>query len=65
MENKIEYAPIWLGLSKVGVITALINTNLKNDPLIHSITIANSKLLIYSSELTECNFKVILFKFTI
>lgn len=53
MENKIEYAPTWLGLSKIGVITALINTNLRNDPLVHSITIANSKFLIYGAELTE------------
>ncbi len=61
MENKIEYAPTWLGLSKIGVITALINTNLRNDPLVHSITIANSKFLIYGAELTECNLMIILF----
>ena len=56
MENKIEYAPIWLGLSKIGVITALINTNLKVDPLVHSITVANSKILIYGAELSECKY---------
>ena len=27
MENRVEYVPIWIGLSKIGVITALINTN--------------------------------------
>jgi solute carrier family 27 fatty acid transporter 1/4 len=54
MENKPEYAAIWLGLSKIGVITALINTNLKSEPLLHSITIAKSKVLIYGSELKDC-----------
>jgi acyl-CoA synthetase (AMP-forming)/AMP-acid ligase II len=54
MENKPEYAAIWLGLSKIGVITALINTNLKSEPLLHSITIAQSKFLIYGSELKDC-----------
>ena len=33
MENRKEYVPIWLGLSKIGVITALINTNLCGDSL--------------------------------
>lgn len=54
MENKIEYAPIWLGLSKIGVITALINTNLKTKSLVHTITVAKSKVLIYGAELQEC-----------
>ena len=56
MENKAEYAPIWLGLSKIGVITALINTNLKVESLVHSVTVANAKVLIYGHELTECKF---------
>ena len=35
MENKPEYIGIWLGLSKLGVITALINTNLRTHSLKH------------------------------
>lgn len=54
MENKPEFVAIWLGLSKIGVITALINTNLKTQALIHSINVANSKVLIYGAELTDC-----------
>ncbi|KAG8230143.1 hypothetical protein J437_LFUL010394 [Ladona fulva] len=53
MENRPEYVCIWLGLSKIGVITALINHNLRRQPLSHSVNIAASKVLIYGSELEE------------
>ena len=53
MENKPEYIGLWFGLSKLGVISALINSNLRNRVLIHSIEIAKPKVLIYASELTE------------
>jgi acyl-coenzyme A synthetase/AMP-(fatty) acid ligase len=55
MENRPEYATIWLGLSKLGVITALINSNLKSKALAHSINVSNAKCIIYSAELSECN----------
>ena len=51
MENKPEYVCIWLGLSKLGVITALINTNLRADSLLYTLTIAKSKCIIYGSTL--------------
>jgi solute carrier family 27 fatty acid transporter 1/4 len=54
MENRPEFVATWLGLSKLGVITALINTNLKQQALVHSITIAKSKVIIYGVELGEC-----------
>ncbi|KAJ8925470.1 hypothetical protein NQ315_009304 [Exocentrus adspersus] len=47
LENRPEYVGIWLGLSKIGVVTALINTNLVSDPLLHSIMVANSDAIIY------------------
>ena len=34
------------GLKKIGVITALINTNLKMEPLIHSVLSAAPKMLL-------------------
>ena len=55
MENRPEFVGIWLGLSKLGVITALINTNLKSKQLVHSITVARSKALIFGSEFDESN----------
>lgn len=41
---------IWLGLAKIGVVTALINTNLVGDPLVHSITAAKSKAVIFGQD---------------
>ncbi|KAF5290911.1 hypothetical protein FQR65_LT11493 [Abscondita terminalis] len=49
LENRVEYVCIWLGLSKLGVITALINTNLVNDPLLHSFKVAKSKAVIFGN----------------
>ena len=37
MPNRIEYAAIWLGLSKVGVVTALINNQLTGPALAHCL----------------------------
>lgn len=50
MENRPEYVGLWLGLSKIGVISALINTNLVSVPLTHSIQAADSKGVIYGSD---------------
>ncbi|RLU17248.1 hypothetical protein DMN91_011317 [Ooceraea biroi] len=50
LENRPEFVAIWLGLSKVGVITPLINTNLRKTSLQHSINIAKCQALIYSAE---------------
>ena len=49
MENRVEYVPIWLGLSKIGVITALINTNLCGDSLKHCIESGEAKAILYTS----------------
>jgi solute carrier family 27 fatty acid transporter 1/4 len=57
LENKPEYVGIWLGLSKIGVISALINTNLKNEPLLHSVSVAKAYIIIYGSSLEDCKFK--------
>uniref|UniRef100_A0A1B6LW85 long-chain-fatty-acid--CoA ligase n=1 Tax=Graphocephala atropunctata TaxID=36148 RepID=A0A1B6LW85_9HEMI len=53
MDNRPEFVCFWLGLSKLGVITALINTNLRQTSLAHSISVANSKAFIYSSLFSE------------
>lgn len=51
MENRPEFVCTWLGLSKIGVIVPLINTNLRQASLLHSITIAKCQALIYSESL--------------
>lgn len=54
LENKPEYIGLWLGLSKIGVISALINTNLKSQSLVHSIKVAQPKCIVYGAELKDC-----------
>ena len=55
MENRPEYVSTWLGLSKIGVVTALINHNQKLQALIHAIQIANSKAIIHGPEFSAGN----------
>lgn len=53
MESRAEYLGLWLGASKAGVVTALINTNLKAKSLEHSITVVNSKAVIVTPQYLE------------
>lgn len=53
MENKPEFVCMWLGLSKLGVIIPLINTNLRQTSLIHSFNVAKSQAIIFGSELFD------------
>ncbi|MCR9093189.1 MAG: AMP-binding protein [bacterium] len=53
MENRAEYVATWLGLSRVGVVTALLNTHLTGDRLAHCIREAGADYLIVGSELAE------------
>lgn len=46
LENCPDFAAIWFGLSKVGVATALINTNLEGEGLSHCISIVDAKAVI-------------------
>ncbi|KAF5290914.1 hypothetical protein FQR65_LT11496 [Abscondita terminalis] len=52
-ENRPEFVGIIIGLSKLGVITALINTNLISDSLVHCVTIAKCKGLIFGASLSR------------
>lgn len=51
MENRPEFVIVWLGLSKVGVVTALINTHLQADGLVHCVKLADTKEMIVGAEL--------------
>jgi citronellyl-CoA synthetase len=50
MENRIEFLATLIGLNKLGVTAALINTNLTGKALIHCISITNSCLCIFGEE---------------
>ncbi|XP_067644583.1 long-chain fatty acid transport protein 1-like isoform X2 [Eurosta solidaginis] len=53
LENRVEFVGTWLGLSKLGIVTALINTNLKGPALVHSITVAKCSAVIYGEDFVE------------
>lgn len=53
MENRPEYVATWLGLAKIGVIPALINYNLSQDSLLHTVEIADCRAIIYGLELEK------------
>ena len=53
MSNCAEYLAVWLGLTRIGVVVALINSQLAGDVLAHSIKIADPKFLIVGLDLAS------------
>jgi fatty-acyl-CoA synthase len=50
LPNRIEYLPAWYGLSKVGVVSALINNQLTGQALAHCLTLAGAHEVIVDAE---------------
>ena len=50
MSNCADYLAIWLGITKVGAVVALINTNLEGASLAHAINIAAPKHIIVAAD---------------
>jgi fatty-acyl-CoA synthase len=50
MENRPEYLATWLGLAKLGVTTALINTHLSGRGLRHALATSGADHLVLGSE---------------
>ncbi len=53
MQNRIEFVVALLGVTKLGAIGGLINTNLTLKPLTHCISLIQSKKCIFGEELTD------------
>jgi fatty-acyl-CoA synthase len=53
MPNRPEYMAVWLGLTTVGVVVALINTQLRGPSLVHCIDAVTPKHLIAGAEFSE------------
>ena len=53
MANCAEYLAIWLGLTRIGVVVALVNNNLAGEALVHSINIAGPRLVIVGSDIAS------------
>jgi len=53
MPNRPEYMAVWLGLSRVGVTTALINTQLRGASLTHCLAVAGASHIIVDATLAD------------
>ena len=53
LENSPEYVALWLGMAKIGVYAALINTNLRGDALLHCVTVSDAKAVVYGKQFGE------------
>ncbi|MCZ7643300.1 MAG: long-chain-acyl-CoA synthetase [Pseudorhodoplanes sp.] len=53
MPNRPEFLAIWIGVTRVGGITALLNTNLVGPSLAHCIEVARPKHIIVAAELAS------------
>ena len=51
MPNRPDYLALWLGLTRIGAVVALINTNLTGESLAHCITVAAPKHILVDSRL--------------
>jgi fatty-acyl-CoA synthase len=53
MPNRPEYMAIWLGITRVGGIVALLNTNLSGSSLAHCVRIVGPKRIIVAAEVLD------------
>jgi fatty-acyl-CoA synthase len=53
MANRPEFMAIWLGITSVGAVVSLLNTNLAGPSLAHCIRAVSPKQIIVSAELTH------------
>lgn len=53
MENSIEFVACWLGLAKLGVVTAWVNSSLKMEQLAHCIRTSRTTAVITSRSLAQ------------
>lgn len=51
--SRPETLMFWLGLSKIGVVSSLINNNLKQASLVHCITCVNNCAVVFTVDLLE------------
>ena len=53
MTNRPEYFAVWLGITSVGVVVSLLNTNLAGSSLAHCIRIVSPKHIVVSAEFVD------------
>lgn len=52
LPNRLEYLPLWFGLSKIGVVGALINYQLTGEALRHCLELSAAKLAVVDETTT-------------
>ena len=50
MDNRPEFPTVWLGLAKVGIVTALLNTSARGPVLQHALEQTAARALIFGAE---------------
>ena len=53
LPNSPDYLALWLGLTRIGAVVALLNTNLKGEALAHCIKVADPGHVIATPDFTE------------
>ena len=53
MDNRPEFPMVWLGLAKVGIVTALINTGARERVLRHALEQTGAVALVYGAECAD------------
>jgi fatty-acyl-CoA synthase len=53
MTNRPEYLAIWLGITRVGGVVSLLNTNLTGNSLAHCINIVEPRHVIFEAQFAE------------
>lgn len=53
LEGRPEFVGLWLGLAKAGVEAALLNVNLRREPLAFCLGTSGAKALVFGAELAE------------
>jgi fatty-acyl-CoA synthase len=53
MPNRPEFMALWLGVTRIGGVVALLNTNLSGGSLAHCINVVEAKHIIVAAELFE------------
>ena len=53
MDNRPEFLFAWLGMAKIGAVSALINSNLLGPQLAHCLNVAGSRHIILGAELAD------------
>jgi fatty-acyl-CoA synthase len=53
MGNRPEYFAIWLGLTQIGAVVALVNVNLRGQALAHCLKVASARRAIVAEEFAD------------